>query len=72
MSLRVFCISKVKSLSDGAVGKPSRVNSALVPPCGVHKLMQEDPKPSELTMGRVKSSEERMEARTGVGCKLLG
>ncbi len=65
MSLRVFCISKVKSLSDGAVGKPSRVNSA-------HKLMQEDPKPSELTMGRVKSSEERMEARTGVGCKLLG
>ena len=46
MSLRVFNSGKVKSLSDVAIGKPNRVNSA-------YKLLLKDPKPSELPMGRV-------------------
>ena len=36
------------------------------------KCVSLDPKPSELTMGRVKNIEKYLEARTVVRCKVLG
>ena len=65
MSLRVNIISKLKLLRSGGEGKPNRVNSA-------YKLITLDPKPSELTMGRVKFREIEMEARTRLFRKILG
>ena len=37
-----------------------------------NEYLQEDPKPGDLVVARVSPDESREEARTRVGCKLLG